>query len=46
LAILAYLTFQLLYDPVANGLVDVANLQPQCNRNGNYSAVFQGLSIG
>jgi len=25
LAILAHLTFQLLYDPVANGLVDVAN---------------------
>ena len=46
LAILAHLTFQLLYDLVANGLVDVANLQPRCNRTDNFSAVFQGLSTG
>jgi hypothetical protein len=46
LAILAYLTFQLLYDPVANSLVDVANLQPQCKRTGNFNVVFRGLNIG
>ncbi|MFJ7282976.1 hypothetical protein [Pseudomonas sp. NPDC099000] len=46
LAILAYLTFQLLYDGVANGWVDVANLLPRRKRIGNFSVVFQGLSIG
>ncbi|MET0778136.1 MAG: hypothetical protein ABWZ65_21940, partial [Pseudomonas mandelii] len=46
LAILAHLTFQLLYDPVANSLVDVANLLPRRKRIGNFSVVFQGLSIG
>ncbi|CAI8703243.1 hypothetical protein EMIT0194MI4_100079 [Pseudomonas sp. IT-194MI4] len=46
LAILAHLTFQLLYDPVANGWVDVANSQSRRNRTDNFSAVFQGLSIG
>jgi hypothetical protein len=46
LAILANLTFALLYDPVANGLVDVANLQPQCKWIDDFSIVFPGLSIG
>jgi hypothetical protein len=45
LAILAYLTFQLLYDPVANSLVDVANLLPRRKRIGNFNVVFQGLCI-
>ncbi|MGE8149322.1 hypothetical protein ACQKP7_29695, partial [Pseudomonas frederiksbergensis] len=38
--------FQLLYDPVANGLVDVANSLPQCKRIDNFSVVFQALSTG
>jgi len=46
LAILAYLTFQLLYDPVANGLVDVANLRPRRNRVDNFNAVSLSLSVG
>jgi hypothetical protein len=46
LAILAYLTVQLLYDRVANGSVDVANLQPGRNWIDNFSVVFLGLSIG
>ena len=46
LAILANPTFQLLYERVANGLVDVANLQSKCNGTDNFSAVLQSLSIG
>ncbi|MCU0089617.1 MULTISPECIES: hypothetical protein [Pseudomonas] len=46
LAILAHPTFQLLYERVAIGLVDVANLQSKCNGTDNFSAVLQGLSIG
>jgi hypothetical protein len=46
LAILAHLTLQLLYDPVANSLVDVANLEPRRNRTGNFNVVFQGLCVG
>jgi len=41
LAILAYLTFRLLYDPVANSEVDVANFQLQRNRADNFNAVFR-----
>jgi len=46
LAILAYPSFRLLYDPVANSSVDVANLQRQCKRAGNFKVVFQGLNFG
>lgn len=46
LAILADLTFQLLYDPVANGGVDVANSQSRRNRTDNFNVVFHDLSIG
>jgi hypothetical protein len=46
LAILAYPSFRLLYDPVANSSLDVANLQRQCKRAGNFNVVFQGLNFG
>jgi hypothetical protein len=42
LAILEYLSFQLLYDHVANGLIHVAILQSGCNAPDNFSAVFDG----
>jgi hypothetical protein len=41
----AHLTFQLLYDPVANGLLDVANLQPRATGRTTLM-LFLGLSIG
>jgi len=44
LAILAYLTFRLLYDPVANSVLDVANFQLQRNRADNFNAVFRALA--
>jgi len=46
LAILAYLTFQLLYDLVVNCWVDVANLQPRRKRTHHFIVVFQGLNFG
>jgi len=44
LAILAHLTFRLLYDPVANSKVDVANFQLRRNPADNFNAVFCALS--
>jgi len=46
LAILAYSTIHVLYDAVANGLVDVANSQYQCSRIYNFIAVSGASSIG
>jgi hypothetical protein len=46
LAILANPTFQLLYDGVANGVVDVANSQYQCSRTDNFIAVSGPFCIG
>jgi hypothetical protein len=46
LAILAIPTFQLLYDVVANGAVDVANSQYQCSRTDNFLAVYGPFCIG
>jgi hypothetical protein len=40
LAILANLTFQLLYDVVADGVVDVANPQYRRSRTDNFLAVY------
>jgi hypothetical protein len=46
LAILAHTTFHVLYDEVANGLVDVANSQYPCSRADNFIAVFLPFCIG
>jgi hypothetical protein len=46
LAILAHTTFHVLYDAVANGLVDVANSQYQCSRTDNFIAVSGPFCIG
>jgi hypothetical protein len=46
LAILAHTTFHVLYDDVANGWVDVANSQYQCNRTDNFIAVSGPSCIG
>lgn len=45
LAILANLTFHLLYDAVADGFVEVANSQYRCNRVYNFLAVFLAFCI-
>ncbi|CAI8887160.1 hypothetical protein EMIT051CA3_30580 [Pseudomonas chlororaphis] len=45
LAILAYQSFQLLYDPVAKYSINVANPQSACIRTDNFSAVFEGLNL-
>jgi hypothetical protein len=46
LAILAIPTFQLLYDGVANGVVDVANSQYRRSRTDNFLAVYGPFCIG
>jgi hypothetical protein len=46
LAILANLTFRLLYDTVADGVVDVANPQYRRSRTDNFLAVSGPFCIG
>jgi hypothetical protein len=45
LAILAYLTFRLLYGPVAKCAVEVVISQIFCLRTDNFNVVFQGFNI-
>jgi hypothetical protein len=46
LAILAHLSFQLLYEPVVNCYVHVANLQSECNRTDNFNTVLKPWNQG
>jgi len=43
LAILAQLSFQLLYELVVDCYIHVANSQPHCNEADNFNAVFRPL---